>query len=45
MDPTAENILIFVRDSLKRALPVNIVLQKIELYETRNSYAEWQNEI
>lgn len=43
MEPTAENILLFVRNTLQKNLPGNVVLQKLKLYETGDSYAEWQN--
>ena len=44
MEPTAENILLFVRNTLQEVLPANVVLQKLKIYETADSYAEWKNE-
>jgi 6-pyruvoyltetrahydropterin/6-carboxytetrahydropterin synthase len=40
-EPTAENILIFARDRIKKSLPESIELQSLKLWETRDSYAEW----
>lgn len=42
MEPTAENILLYIRDELGKELPKNIVLYRLKLYETNDSYAEWQ---
>ena len=44
-EPSAENILIFIRLSLQKSLPQNIGLHKLKIYETKNSYAEWVNDI
>jgi 6-pyruvoyltetrahydropterin/6-carboxytetrahydropterin synthase len=41
MEPTAENILIYIKQNLKLALPAEIKLIKLRLYETADSYAEW----
>lgn len=40
-EPTAENLLIFIRHSLEKALPEDIQLAAVKLYETKDSYAEW----
>lgn len=40
-EPTAENILILVRDQIQSALPGHIDLHSLKLWETRDSYAEW----
>jgi len=40
-EPTAENLLIFIRNTLKKQLPENIKLVHLKLFETRDSYAEW----
>jgi 6-pyruvoyltetrahydropterin/6-carboxytetrahydropterin synthase len=40
-EPTAENILIFVRDRIRTSLPDHIQLYALKLWETRDSYAEW----
>lgn len=41
VEPSAENILLFIRNTLKVRLPDNIQLSRLKLYETANSYAEW----
>lgn len=41
MEPTAENILIYIKQNLQLALPAEIKLIKLQLYETADSYAEW----
>lgn len=40
-EPTAENILIYTRRQLRNALPAEIKLKKLLLFETADSYAEW----
>jgi 6-pyruvoyltetrahydropterin/6-carboxytetrahydropterin synthase len=40
-EPTAENILIFARNQIVNALPDDIQLHSLKLWETRDSYAEW----
>lgn len=40
-EPTAENILLYVKSVFKRNLPENIKVVKLKIYETENSYAEW----
>jgi len=42
IEPTAENILLFVRSTLQEVLAPGIVLQKLKIYETNDSYAEWE---
>ena len=42
-EPTAENLLIYIRDSLKSHLPEGILLSALKIYETNSSYAEWIN--
>ncbi len=42
-EPSAENILTFIRLRLQKVLPQNIELHKLKIYETNNSYAEWRN--
>lgn len=41
-EPTAENILLYIRDTLKRQLPQGVVLRRLRLFETGDSYAEWE---
>ena len=40
-EPSAENLLIFIRKTLQQKLPDGIELVKLKLYETNDSYAEW----
>ncbi len=40
-EPTAENILLHIKDSLQKALPNHIQVDHLKLYETKDSYAEW----
>ena len=42
-EPTAENLLIHIRNMLKENLPEGITLASLKLYETKDSYAEWVN--
>ena len=39
--PTAENLVIYFADILKRELPGDVKLESVVLFETANSYAEW----
>ena len=40
MEPTAENMLIYIKKVLFDRLPPGIALAHLKLYETRDSYAE-----
>ena len=40
-EPTAENLLIYISNELKKELPPTIMLDSLKLYETKDSYAEW----
>lgn len=40
-EPTAENLLLFFRDRIKKELPETVSLLHLKLWETRDSYAEW----
>lgn len=40
-EPTAENLLLFIRQKLNSKLPKNIRLAQLKLFETKDSYAEW----
>ena len=42
-EPSAENLLIYIRKELEKVFPVNIKLCSLKLYETKDSYAEWKN--
>lgn len=41
MEPTAENLLIYIQKTLSANLPANIQLTRLKLYETKDSFAEW----
>src|SRR5262249_53253545 len=40
-EPTAENMLIYIRDAIQKHLPEKTILSALRLYETKDSYAEW----
>jgi 6-pyruvoyltetrahydropterin/6-carboxytetrahydropterin synthase len=42
VEPTAENILLFIKKALHDKLPAGVILSNLKLYETKDSYAEWQ---
>ena len=42
-EPTTENLILFLRDRIRSAMPKTIQLASLKLYETINSYAEWSN--
>lgn len=42
-EPTAENILVYIKTNLQQMLPAGVQLVKLKLYETADSYAEWIN--
>lgn len=42
-EPTAENILYFIKEAIKNLFPQNVKLMSLKLYETKSSYAEWNN--
>lgn len=44
VEPTAENLLIYIMQVVSGKLPENINLVKLKLYETKDSYAEWTND-
>jgi 6-pyruvoyltetrahydropterin/6-carboxytetrahydropterin synthase len=43
--PTAENMVLWVRDRLKAALPQSLLLVSVTIWETENCYAKWTNDI
>ena len=43
-EPSAENILVYIRQFLSKHLPEHIRLSKLKLFETNDSYAEWIND-
>lgn len=43
VEPTAENMLIYIQKTLREKLPPAINLVELKLYETKDSYATWVN--
>ena len=43
VEPTAENLLIYMQRTLRSKLPSTVVLVELKLFETKNSYARWIN--
>ncbi len=41
-EPTAENLLLFMKRTLQQQLPAGIQLEEMKLYETADSYAAWR---
>ncbi len=41
-DPSAENLLLYIRRQLSEFLPAGVSLKKLVLFETQDSYAEWE---
>jgi len=39
--PTCENLVIYIAETLKEKLPGHLSLHVVKLYETATSYAEW----
>lgn len=44
IEPTAENILLKIKEALQPAMPDKVELRKLKLYETADSYAEWEKD-
>ena len=42
-EPTAENLILHIRQALAAALPPAVQLIKLKLYETMDSYVTWIN--
>lgn len=40
-EPTAENLLLFLRKQISIVLPESVHLHSLKIWETRDSYAEW----
>ncbi len=40
-EPTAENMLLYIEQTLSKILPAEIKLVYLKLFETKDSYAEW----
>jgi len=43
-EPTAENILVYAQKAIREKLPVGLKLTALKLYETKDSYAEWNDD-
>ncbi len=43
-EPTAENMLLFIKQTLTERLPDEVKLVQLKLFETKDSYAEWIND-
>lgn len=41
-EPTAENLLLYMKRLIKKELPPPVELLEMKLYETQNSYATWR---
>lgn len=44
VEPTAENLLIFIQQRIREKLDSSVKLIALRLYETKDSYAEWIND-
>lgn len=42
VEPSAENILIYIKNTIENILPAEISIENLKLYETSDSYAEWK---
>ena len=45
VEPSVENLLLFSRKAICEILPAILSLQRLKLYETKDSYAEWLADI
>lgn len=43
-EPTAENILLFIKNSLQATLPEGLELHTLRLHETADSFAQWESD-
>lgn len=43
-EPTAENLLFYIKQTLKESFPEEVKLIQLKLYETKDSYAEWMDD-
>jgi 6-pyruvoyltetrahydropterin/6-carboxytetrahydropterin synthase len=41
VEPSAENILLYMQEKLSSKLPTDIKLLQLKLFETKDSFAEW----
>ena len=42
-EPSAENILYYIREELMQSLPPSYRIVRLRLWETADSFAEWEN--
>ncbi len=42
-EPTAENLLLYIKNTINKKLPADVQLVQLKLFETKDSYAEWTN--
>lgn len=42
VEPSAENLLIYIKRAIEEVLPAGIRLSALRLLETKDSYAEWE---
>jgi 6-pyruvoyltetrahydropterin/6-carboxytetrahydropterin synthase len=40
-EPSAENLLIYISEKLRKKIPPAVELRNLKLFETKDSYAEW----
>ncbi|ASU34003.1 6-pyruvoyl trahydropterin synthase family protein [Mucilaginibacter xinganensis] len=40
-EPSVENLLLYSKQAISEMLPPTLTLQRLKLYETKSSYAEW----
>ena len=45
VEPTAENLLLCFRNTLLKNMPENTLLAHLKLFETKDSYAEWEGDL
>lgn len=41
MEPTVENLLLFIKEVISQLIPSHIELDNLIMYETKDSYAQW----
>ena len=44
VEPTAENLLLYIADILNKQFPGPVKLSRLKLFETKDSYAEWSED-
>ena len=41
-EPSVENLILYIRQVLREKLPAHVRLVRLKLFETHDSYAEWE---